>query len=202
MTKQLSVNKAQMRRLISQVGGVQGKWFQGGTYAPLQLTIEHYHCRHAHKHQHKGVYDGLPPAQSRRDNGRYQHEPTEGFPILSRQGLETIYHTGFLLKHIISIIKQTYRSFFTNFGQQRLGQKSENPAINTHNMASSSSSCPNRLSVAWKYIELRPTTISRTHSKCIPGVTNFPYSLNSIISTGGSRINRKLLNCCDKKIKQ
>lgn len=74
--------------------------------------------------------------------------------------------------------------------------------MKTQSMASSSSSWPNKLSVAWKYIELNPTTINNTQSRCIPGVTKRPYSLNSIIKTGGSKINRKLLNCKGKSKKK
>lgn len=48
-------------------------------HIPLQLSVEHYHCRHAHKHEHKGINNGLPPAQGGCDNGRGEHEPTKGF---------------------------------------------------------------------------------------------------------------------------
>lgn len=87
----------------------------------------------------------------------------------------------------------TYLLFLQNLGKYFFGQNKEYAAINTHNMANSSNSWPIRLRVAWKYIELRPTIISRAQSTWMPWVTKRPYSLNRYINTGGSNKNRKLL---------
>lgn len=38
-------------------------------HIPLQLSVEHYHCRHAHKHEHKGINNGFPPGQGGCDYG-------------------------------------------------------------------------------------------------------------------------------------
>lgn len=50
-------------------------------HIPLQLSVEHYHCRHAHKHEHKGINNGFPPGQGGGDYGRGEHKPTEGFTV-------------------------------------------------------------------------------------------------------------------------
>ena len=48
-------------------------------------------------------------------------------------------------------------------GIAAFGYHMANPAMITHNIAISSNSCPKRDRVAWKYAELAPTIIKRSH---------------------------------------
>lgn len=80
-----------------------------GTYAPLQLSVEHYHGRHAHEHQHKGINNGLPPAQSRCDNGRYQHEPAEGFAVeQTRVKLSRVHSFLYFIRHLPIVLNELW----------------------------------------------------------------------------------------------
>lgn len=59
-----------------------------------------------------------------------------------------------------------------------LGVHKANATIKPHKMASSSSSCPTRLRVAWKYAELTPITMNKAQIMFTPEQTCLEYGRN------------------------